>query len=132
MDQREDQPSDETLDQSTDKEDYVDTDATTHRAHWPQCVPNCINRRDSARCDCELGNHTVNHVLLECPLHQDERDWMRSALSDQGIALRREELLMRPEARTIVADFMVKTCLLGQFQAVDPIALDAEEAEERE
>jgi len=29
-----------------------------------------INRRESARCDCELGNQTVAHVLLECPLHQ--------------------------------------------------------------
>ncbi|OJJ83530.1 uncharacterized protein ASPGLDRAFT_48081 [Aspergillus glaucus CBS 516.65] len=36
-----------------------------------------------------VGNQTVNHVLLECPLHQDERDWMRNVLSDQGIALRR-------------------------------------------
>ncbi|KAJ6144083.1 hypothetical protein N7471_003536 [Penicillium samsonianum] len=93
---------------------------------------NRINRRDSARCDCELGTQTVNHILLECRLHQDGRDWMRSALSDQGIALRRDQPQMRPEARTIVADFMVKTGLLGQFQAVDPITLDAEEAEERE
>ena len=73
---------------------------------------NRINRRETARCDCELGNQTVNHVLLECPLHQDERNWMRSALSDQGIVFRRDELLTRPEARTIVAEFMVKTGLL--------------------
>ena len=75
----------------------------------------CINRRESARCDCDLGNQTVIHVLLECPLHQDERDRMRSALSDQGIALHQDELLTRPEARTIVAEFMIKTGLLGQF-----------------
>jgi hypothetical protein len=90
-----------------------------------------INRCESAQCDCELGNQTVSHVLLECPLHQDERDWMRNVLSEQGIALRRDELLTRPEARTTVAEFMVKTGLLGQFQALDPIALGAEEADER-
>ena len=90
-----------------------------------------INRHESARCDCDLGNQTVTHVLLECPLHQEERDWMRSSLSDQGIALRRDELLTRPTARTVVAEFMVKTGLLDQFRAVDPIALGAEEADEK-
>jgi ribonuclease HI len=35
---------------------------------------NRINRSDSARCDCDLGNQTVNHILLECPLLQDERE----------------------------------------------------------
>jgi hypothetical protein len=56
---------------------------------------------------------------------------MRNVLSEQGIALRRDELLTRPEARTTVAEFMVKTGPLGQFQALDPIALGAEEADER-
>ena len=87
---------------------------------------NRINRRETARCDCDLGSQTVTHVLLECPLHQDERDWMRSALSDKGITLSRDELLTRPEARTAVAEFMVKTGLLGQFQTVDPTALGEE------
>lgn len=54
---------------------------------------NRIKRRETARCGCGLGNQTVIHVLLECPLHQDERDWMRSALSDKGITLSRDELL---------------------------------------
>lgn len=82
-----------------------------------------INRRESARCGCDLGNQTAIHVLLECPLHQDELNKMRSVLSDQDFALRRDELLMRPEGRTIVAEFMAKTGLLGLFQAVDPTAL---------
>lgn len=88
-----------------------------------------INRRASARCDCELGNQTVAHVLLECPLHQEERDWIRSALSEQGIAFRQDELLTRLEVRTTVAEFMVRTGLLGQFHAVDPITLGVEAAE---
>jgi hypothetical protein len=51
---------------------------------------NRINRRESARCGCDLGNQTVNHILLECPLLQDERDWMRNALSDRGTRRPRE------------------------------------------
>lgn len=35
----------------------------------------------------DLHDGLSSHVLLECPLHQDERDWMRSALSNQGVAL---------------------------------------------
>ena len=91
-----------------------------------------INRRESARCGCHLGNQTLSHVLLECPLPQVERDRMRSALSDQGVALRRDELLTRLEARTIVAEFMVKTGLLDQFQGVDPTALGVEEGDDKE
>lgn len=41
-----------------------------------------IYRRKSARCDCDLSNHTLAHILLKCPLHQDERNRIRSALSD--------------------------------------------------
>ena len=57
---------------------------------------------------------------------------MRSAPSDQGIALRRDEFLTQLEARTIVAEFMVKTGPLGQFQGVDSTALGVEEGDEKE
>lgn len=93
---------------------------------------NRINRCESARCGCDLGNQTINHILLECPLLQEERNWMRNALSDRGVALRRDELLARPEARTIVAEFMVRTGLLNQFQTVDPVALGVAEGGEKE
>ncbi|KAI1829205.1 hypothetical protein DTO027I6_9898 [Penicillium roqueforti] len=92
---------------------------------------NRINRRETARCGCDLGNQTVTHVLLECPLHQDERDWMRRALSNHGVALHRDELLTRPEARTVVAEFMVKTGLLGQFHEADLTALGVEEGDDK-
>ena len=81
-----------------------------------------INRRETSRCDCDLGSQTVTHVLLECPLHQEERDETRNALSEQGIMLRHEEVLVRLGARTIVAEFMIRTGLLGRFQGLDPIA----------
>jgi ribonuclease HI len=90
-----------------------------------------INRRESARCSCNLGTQTVSHVLLECPQLQDERDWMRNALSERGVALRLDELLARPEARAIVAEFMIRTNLLEQFQAVDRMALGMKEADEK-
>ncbi|KAJ5337337.1 hypothetical protein MYU51_000109 [Penicillium brevicompactum] len=92
---------------------------------------NRINRRETARCGCVLGNQTVIHVLLECPLHQDERDWMKNALSDKRVTLSRDQLLTRPEARTVVAEFMVKTGLQGQFQTVDPTALGEEGNDKR-
>lgn len=74
-----------------------------------------INWRETARCDCDLGNQTVTHVLLECLLHQEERDEMQRALSEQRITLRHKELLTCLEARTIVAEYIIRTGLLGQF-----------------
>lgn len=91
-----------------------------------------INGRDSARCSCDLGNETVSHILLECALLQDERSWMRNALSQRGVALRLDELLTRPEARAIVAEFMIRTGVLDQFEAVDPMALGVEEGDGKE
>jgi hypothetical protein len=70
--------------------------------------------------------------LLECPLLQDERNWMRNALSECGVALRLDELLTRPEARAIVAEFMIRTGLLDQFQTVDPMALGVEKSDGKE
>lgn len=29
---------------------------------------NKINRRESARCECDLGKQTIKHILLKCPL----------------------------------------------------------------
>ena len=37
-----------------------------------------INRCESARCGCDLGNQTVTHALLECPLHQEDSRCSRS------------------------------------------------------
>jgi hypothetical protein len=70
--------------------------------------------------------------LLECPLLQDERNWMRNALSERGVALRLDELLTRPEARAVVPEFMIRTGLLDQFRAVDPVALGVEKDDEKE
>ena len=79
--------------------------------------PARINRRESARCECDLGNQTVAHVLLECPLSIEERTQMRTALSAQKVVFRRDDLLTRLEARVVVAGFMVKTGTLIVHQA---------------
>lgn len=86
-----------------------------------------ISRRESARCECDLGNQTVAHVLLECPLYIEERTQMQAALSEQNVVFRRDDLLTRLEARVIVAGFMVRTGTLEQFQEVDRGALGMEE-----
>ena len=57
---------------------------------------------------------------------------MRNALSERGVALRLDSLLARPEARAIVAEFKIRTNLLDQFQAADPMALGVEEGDEKE
>ena len=51
--------------------------------------------------------------------------------SDRGVSLRCDELLARPEVRAIMAEFMVRTGLLGQFQVVDPMALGVEKRDEK-
>lgn len=56
---------------------------------------------------------------------------MGNALSERGVTLRLDELLARLEARAIVAEFMIRTNLLEQFQAVDPMALGVKEADEK-
>ncbi|KAG0157845.1 hypothetical protein PDIDSM_5356 [Penicillium digitatum] len=63
-----------------------------------------IKRSDSPRCQCDLGNQSVKHVLLECPLLKELRSEM---------------------AAPIVAKFMIASGLLGQFQSVDSVAMVA-------
>ncbi|KAG0158417.1 hypothetical protein PDIDSM_5931 [Penicillium digitatum] len=63
-----------------------------------------IKRSDSPRCQCDLGNQSVKHVLLECPLLK--------------------------ELPPIVAKFMIASGLLGQFQSVDSVAMGKEQGEE--
>jgi hypothetical protein len=55
---------------------------------------------------------------------------MRNALSERGIAFRRDDLLTRPEAHEIVADFMVETGILNQFLGTDT-ALGMEAVKEK-
>lgn len=83
-----------------------------------------INVSETARCGCDLGNQTPEHVLMECPLlHELRREMRRQLWKQEVIMLRYEDLLLEPKAAMTVAEFMVKTGLLGQFQAVDHVAM---------
>ena len=53
-------------------------------------------------------------------------------MSGRGLALRRDDILERPEARIIVALFVVRTGLSNQSREVDPVALGMEESDETE
>jgi hypothetical protein len=91
-----------------------------------------INARDSPRCDCNLGNQTVPHVLLECPLLQEERQIMRGGLCEAGVSMHlgTDELLQQLPARPILAQFMLSSKLLDQFRHVDPAATGVVEQED--
>jgi ribonuclease HI len=90
-----------------------------------------INRRESARCACDLGNQTIGHVLLQCPLLSDQREMLRHELAEVGVsmAVGHDELLRQKVAAPAVAKFMIDSELLEQFQAVDPVATGVEDGE---
>ena len=78
---------------------------------------------ESDRCGCDEGSQTPRHILLECRLLSDLRQEMWRRIDRLGLE-RREDLdtlLNEPKAARYVADFMIKTGLLGQFQAVEPL-----------
>lgn len=84
-----------------------------------------IGVRESAWCGCRLGSQTPQHVLLACPLLTELRKMMWRKLEAKKIprTLGMDELLSEPKASVAIADFMVRTGLLSQFNAVDEGAL---------
>ncbi|KUM55612.1 hypothetical protein ACN42_g11637 [Penicillium freii] len=90
-----------------------------------------IKKTDSPRCKCDLGNQSVRHVLLECPLLEELRAEMVEELFEAGVStmLGEEEMLREAKAAPIVAKFMIATGLLGQFQSVDSVATGKEKGE---
>jgi hypothetical protein len=79
-----------------------------------------IKKKDSPRCDCDMGNQSVRHVLLECPLLEEQRHKMMDDLFEDGVSmsLGGEGMLREAKAAPIVAKFMIATGLRGQFQSV--------------
>ncbi|KAJ5393043.1 hypothetical protein N7465_012017 [Penicillium sp. CMV-2018d] len=90
-----------------------------------------IKRKDSPRCGCDLGNQSVRHVLLECPLLEEQRHAMINKLFEEGVSttLGEEGMLTKTKAAPIVAEFMIASGLLGQFQLVDSVAMGKEKGE---
>ena len=91
-----------------------------------------IKRSDSPRCQCDLGNQSVKHVLLECPLLKELRSEMVEELFMEGVSttLGEQAMLTEVKAAPIVAKFMIASGLLGQFQSVDSVAMGKEQGEE--
>jgi hypothetical protein len=65
--------------------------------------------------------------MLECAELNDLRHKMRFALDKRGVQLTAlDDLLTNGNARTAISDFTINTGLLGQFLAVDPVAMGME------
>ncbi|KAJ5458797.1 hypothetical protein N7530_010741 [Penicillium desertorum] len=87
-----------------------------------------IKRKDSPRCQCDMGNQSVRHVLLECQLLEEQRHEMINELFEAGVSTTLGEMKMLKESKAapIVAKFMIATGLLGQFQSVDSVTMGKE------
>jgi ribonuclease HI len=82
-----------------------------------------IGIKESDRCGCDEGSQTPRHILMACRLLSGLRQEMWRRIDKLGLE-RREDydtLVNEPKAARYVADFMIKTGLLGQFQAVEPL-----------
>ena len=72
-----------------------------------------IQKADSPECECGQGYQTVSHVIEECPLFQIQR---KKELG-RSVVPEAYQLLTDPRAAHKVAQFVLRTGLLGQFRA---------------
>ncbi|RAK94815.1 uncharacterized protein BO80DRAFT_315976, partial [Aspergillus ibericus CBS 121593] len=83
-----------------------------------------IRARDSDRCSCNRGSQTPKHVLFDCERLRGLQLELRQRLRKQRVAVNWDDfdaLVSEPAAARYVADFMIKTGLLNQFNEVPPI-----------
>jgi hypothetical protein len=85
-----------------------------------------IGLRGSDRCGYDEGSQTPKHILLQWRLLSDLRDEMCRRIDRVRLKRRGDfdKLVKEPKAARYVANFMIKTGLLGQFQAVEPLQED--------
>ncbi|KAJ5714391.1 uncharacterized protein N7483_011572 [Penicillium malachiteum] len=81
-----------------------------------------IKEVDSDQCGCGEGSQTPRHVLIQCPLHTEIRKDLFNKLSKTDLRpgdLDYETIISHPQATRYVAEFMIKTGILGQFRTCE-------------
>ncbi|EED11562.1 reverse transcriptase, putative [Talaromyces stipitatus ATCC 10500] len=89
-----------------------------------------INRREQPYCACGLSGQSVRHILMECPLYENERGLMWSRIKGFRRTTDLQALLKEKKAAIAIAQFIIDTRVLDQFREVDPEAVGTYESTE--
>jgi hypothetical protein len=82
-----------------------------------------IGIAESEDCTCGEGVQSPRHILLECRMLVSLRNemWRKIEQKIKRTRLDFDALISEPLISSYIADFMIQTGLLGQFQAVEAL-----------
>ncbi|EED18390.1 hypothetical protein TSTA_121330 [Talaromyces stipitatus ATCC 10500] len=89
-----------------------------------------INRREQPYCAYGLSGQSVRHILMECPLYENERGLMWSRIKGFRRTTDLQALLKEKKAAIAIAQFIIDTRVLDQLCEVDPEAVGTYESAE--